>query len=370
MIVDLLGKILPNNIKLILKDWVVDRFYSYKFKTNFVKKVQKKRSDYDKLIFLIATPQHSNLGDHAIVYAELKLLEDIGLAKRVIEISNIDYLNNKEFVREYISVGDLLIIDGGGNMGTLWPMEDDKITQIIETYYSNAIIVFPQTCFYASNIESSKRLLRNQSVYKRANKLVIALRDQRSYEFCMNNFFGPRFICIPDIVLYINDWKCTSIEERKGVLLCFRSDLEKVTSDIEISRIKQRLNQNEIAYSEVSTLANKSVSQKQRTIELFKKWNEFGSARLVITDRLHGMIFAIITGTPCLAIDNISRKVSGVYNLIPKMNNVKICTNIDDVLIHIEGYYYTALEKDLNEIWRKKEYQVLKDIIINEINYG
>ncbi len=43
-----------------------------------------------------------------------------------------------------------------------------------------------------------------------------------------------------------------------------------------------------------------------RMEELNSKFAEFLSSGLVITDRLHGMIFAAITGTPCIALDNKS----------------------------------------------------------------
>src|SRR5699024_1734022 len=46
---------------------------------------------------------------------------------------------------------------------------------------------------------------------------------------------------------------------------------------------------------------------------LERKFKEFSTSKLVVTDRLHGMIFSLITGTPCIAFDNISKKVSGVY---------------------------------------------------------
>lgn len=133
------------------------------------------------------------------------------------------------------------------------------------------------------------------------------------------------FICIPDIVLYINDLEIRKKNHRDGVLLCFRDDLEKVISGVEIMRVIDRLKQQGLTYGKTSTLAHNSVSKKHRNSELLKKWGEFSSAKLVITDRLHGMIFAVITGTPCLAIDNLSCKVSGVYNLMPKMKNVRIC---------------------------------------------
>lgn len=79
------------------------------------------------------------------------------------------------------------------------------------------------------------------------------------------------------------------------------------------------------------------------------------------------MIFAVITGTPCLAIDNLSCKVSGVYNLMPKMKNVRICKNVDEVLENIEVYYYMDSSKEV-DMSVCDEYRQLKNIIINTIN--
>lgn len=368
MIIDILRKILPSSVKEVVKEIVLIRFYSTIFKISFKQKLQKLRPIYKRLIFIVATPRHNNLGDHAIVYAELKFLKDMGLGERVIEISNTDYLNNKEFIKKYISSEDLLIIDGGGSMGILWPQEDDKITEIIDTYSNNTIIVFPQTCFYTAGIESEKRLLRNKHVYQQAKKLIIALRDQRSYEFCVKTFLGVNFICIPDIVLYINYWEAKKRTERDGILLCFRNDLEKVISNVEVAKIKNCLERQCINYNEVSTLAERPIiSKKRRNFELFKKWNEFASAKMVITDRLHGMIFAAITRTPCLAVDNLSHKVSGVYNLMPNICDVIICKNVDDILCHIKSYYNMEINNDF-DIPAKDEYQLLQDIIFNKMN--
>ena len=35
---------------------------------------------------------------------------------------------------------------------------------------------------------------------------------------------------------------------------------------------------------------------------------------MLVTDRLHGMIFSYLVGTPCIVLDNKTKKVSGVYN--------------------------------------------------------
>ena len=58
-----------------------------------------------------------------------------------------------------------------------------------------------------------------------------------------------------------------------------------------------------------------AVPAEVREFEVERKFDEFRRARLVITDRLHGMIFAAITGTPCIALNNSSGKVEGVWSL-------------------------------------------------------
>ena len=47
--------------------------------------------------------------------------------------------------------------------------------------------------------------------------------------------------------------------------------------------------------------------------ELNKLLTLFKTSKIVITDRLHGMILSAITNTPCIAINNSNGKVAGVY---------------------------------------------------------
>jgi pyruvyl transferase EpsI len=81
------------------------------------------------------------------------------------------------------------------------------------------------------------------------------------------------------------------------------------------------------------------VTQAMRDEQLQAKWQEFAASRLVITDRLHAMIFAVITGTACIAVDNKSKKVSGVYEWLQDVPYVhycdspaQVCETIDRVL--------------------------------------
>ena len=153
---------------------------------------------------------------------------------------------------------------------------------------------------------------------------------------------------------------------RTGVLLCFRKDLERVISQDDKETLKVYLKQQEITYKEISTVQDYGINRFSRQNELNKIWYEFASASLVITDRLHGMIFAAINGTPCLALDNISKKVSGVYELISQLGFIKICSSVNDVIKNISIFY--DMNPSLEEFnLGEANYQQLKNYLIERI---
>jgi pyruvyl transferase EpsI len=285
--------------------------------------------------FLMATPEHGSLGDQAIVYAERQILERNGLSGKIVEVPDSVYLKYAKLIQQLHRTEDLIIIDGGGNFDTLWENEDDKIADIIFRFKDNKIIVFPQTCFYGNDSET--RLIRNKAIYAAAPNLTLTFRDKASFDFAKANFTGTRCEYLPDIVLGIKG--APNSKERDGVLLCFRKDIEKVVNNGVIDEIKAYLNANNIPYKETDTVISRCVSAGSRNAALRKKWTEFGGGGLVITDRLHGMIFAAITGTPCVAVDNISKKVSGVYAWLAGLPYIRVLDNHSDIVDNIPKMY-------------------------------
>jgi len=280
-------------------------------------------------IIIVATPTHGNLGDQAITYAEKSILKSLCPQKPVIEVENGGFIKCKKLLKRLVNVNDVIVIDGGGNLGTLWPWEDDKISDIIDTFKDNKIIVFPQTMYYDNTNSAIDRIEKNKCVYSKAKDLTFLFRDRASYLFFNEKFSDINAFLCPDIVLSLNKQQ---LQLRQDVLLCFRTDREKVISDDELGQIEQHLLNNNIKYSYTDTVIKKSVRAINRKIELYKKWREFSCCKLVITDRLHAMIFAYITNTPCIAINNKSKKVEGSFDFIKNCNYVKLADNLLEVL--------------------------------------
>ncbi len=308
-----------------------------RFESQFKKRIEEIRKKYDICVFILATPIHGNLGDHAIVHAELKILEKCGYRENVVEISNRDYLRCKDIIKKYVIEDDIIIVDGGGNLGTLWPLEDDKISEIINTYRNNKIIVFPQTCYYDGSDQAKLRLNKNKQIYSKASKLVILLRDRVSYEFCCANFENVQFKYVPDIVLSLCEGDLH--QKRENSLFCFRGDLEKTISDADREKLHFYLREKGIKCGIISTIHSGNISKRERCYRLKELWKLISGSKLLLTDRLHGMIFAAITGTPCLALDNKSKKVSGVYEWISELNYIHVCKDVGEMIDLIPEFY-------------------------------
>lgn len=290
------------------------------------------RGKNETAVIMLATPTHGNLGDQAIVYAEQQFLKEKFPNRKIIEVPNNYYVSYPNIVKKFIYSGDVIIIDGGGNLGSLWEHEDDKITSIIQNFSQNKIIMFPQTCYYDESNESQLRKEKNRIAYNQAADLTVMLRDRASFELFRETFPMVNAMFIPDIVLSLSP----SLEQQKrdGIMICFRQDKEKCISDCSQERIRDIFNGKK--FVEFTTIVDRDVGSRTRTAELEKKWNELAKAELLICDRLHAMIFGLITKTPCVCLDNVSKKVSGTYEWIKKSPYVCVVDSPDDIRAAVE----------------------------------
>ncbi len=323
---------------------------SKQFKNNLEKKPIQR-------IYLIGTPCHGNLGDHAIVQAQRKLILDYHKDKELIEISSDEYKYNPKLIKKYIKKSDIIVIDGGGNIGTLWPTENDRMRRIIKDFEDNKIVVFPNTCFYSND----KILKEDISIYQKAKKLTVFLRDEKSFNFFKENFVGVKTLFAPDIVLYLEDINLSF--KRQGALAVFRSDIEGILSIEDKENIINALKEKNIQVKNTDTVLDFPIFKNSRQKLLNEKLEDCAKSKLVITDRLHGMIFAAITKTPCLAIDNTSKKVSGVYEWIKHLDYIKVCFTASEIIDNIQKFYEKE-DCEYNNENLKKEYEILA----NELN--
>lgn len=330
---------------------------------NLIKKIYKKcKNIYFKVcilksvctskrkIYIIGVPHHGNIGDHAITIAEYQILKDTLKNYKIVEIESFFALENIEFIRKVIKKSPI-IINGGGFLGSLWIKEEEMFRSILSNFKDNKIIVFPQTIYFENTLEGHNELVKSQQIYQSHSNLKIFLREKYSYDFMKENFTKCNIYLVPDIVLYLDAEEYNY--KREGVLFCMRSDKEKINDfkdDIESFIIAKQIK----IIDNTDTVIDKRLYKFNRKKYVYNKIKQFAKYKVVVTDRLHGMIFALLSKTPCLVFQNKSPKILGVYEWIKDVDYIKLCTK-DNYRENLDYLLNYAADKDLYSIKEKFE---------------
>lgn len=345
----------------MLRKWFREEYLKFKYKNNFNYK-QLKRGSHRRRYILLNTPEHGNLGDQAISIAERQFLEKECKIKEVIEITHKCYVYNKKGISKFINSNDILLINGGGFIGSLWPNEEELVIDILTQFKDNKIVIFPQTVFFENSSYAELEKLRLLNTIKCCKNITIILRDQNSYEL-MYSLLGDtsKILVSPDIVTYLEIPQFQF--NRKGVLFCLRNDKEKSISTSELNRIENILKKNKISIQYTDTVFRKTPTKIDREQTVYEKLKEFKDAELVITDRLHGMIFSAITNTPCIALDNISQKVSGGYQWFLELPYIT-CIKLDDITEPLVKKYLSYNNCLYNKKIFSQYYAQIKNVVM------
>ena len=176
---------------------------------------------------------------------------------------------------------DLVFIQGGGNFGNLYKSVEVSRRFIVSKIKKNTIIILPSTIYFTNSLKGKIELKRSQYIYNKNHQLVITTREKYSYSFSEKYFDKCKNIMFPDMVFFISD-------NIKG-------------------------------------------------IEVESMIKEFKSAKLIITDRLHGLIFSIITNTPCIVLPSLDNKIKGTYGWVEKEPQIiflktEEINNLDEII--------------------------------------
>lgn len=311
-------------------------------------------SDKKKAFFFLAA-DYGNLGDCAITVAQTKFIEE-NSNYEVIEIPISKTAQGIYFVKKNITKDDIVVTVGGGNMGEMYDQIEFLRQLVIKNFPNNKIISFPQTFDFSDSLEGKKYLSTAKKNYSKHKNLHLIARERTSYKKMKSNFNQNNVYITPDIVLSLSQ---NLQEERHGAVLCMRSDEEKrLTSEQNstiIDLIKNKFDKCEFYDTHIG---NANLNIQERDNELHRIWQSFSNSQLVITDRLHGMIFCHITNTPALVFQNTNHKVKETYEWIKKNTNIKVVDNFDinEVEEFIEknqnrtGNYLTEIELDYSPL--------------------
>lgn len=306
----------------------------------YIPVLKEKLIQNPKSVFLVLTPEHGNLGDHAIASAEARMLSEMNI--NYIEITDVQLNKLTQCRLLNVMNGYPIIINGGGNMGTLWFDAELTHRRIIKSCSKSVIYIFPNTVYYEKTKWGNKEFDNSIKIYNKHKNLHIYARENVSYQMMKKAYKNVSLV--PDIVLSLNESAIRC--DRKGCLLCLRNDREKTLTDEQKAIIRIELQEifgNSVYDTDMVVKGGIPVSRRE--FELHSKYVEFANSKLVVTDRLHGMIFAAITGTPCIVIGSKSHKVFGCYEWLKDLGYIRFIESITQIKeaynsIPDKEYYY------------------------------
>src|SRR5690606_1154602 len=123
--------------------------------------------------------------------------------------------------------------------------------------------------------------------------------------------------------------------ERKGLLLMLRNDKESILTENEKEAILLQAKQYDNALEIRDTSHHeKMIDIKYRNDIFLQLIAQMKQKEIVITDRLHGVIFCYITKTPCIAINSHNSKVKNTVNSYMKCDYIKLIDGYDSSVLN------------------------------------
>lgn len=318
-----------------------------------------------KRIWYFCVPTHSNLGDQAQACCIEKYFRKFFSDHIVFKLSNnaFDFYEEKilMILKEKIKETDLIFFQSGYTFTGIHPYENMH-RKIVENFPYNKIVFLPQTVKF-----KNQKILENvQNFYGKYDNIYFFARDKILYDIYKSIFPEHRNVhCFPDIVTTeIGNYDFNN-NERNGILLCVRNDVEKLYSFQEISLFKEKLQK----IAKVSLSDTNSETKENSLKEYWKKIEEtiddYAQYQVIITDRYHGTIFALIANTPVIILKTTDHKVvtgadwfEGVYeDYVYVVNDLEEASQVAQQIV--TGFEY----RKLPSYFKEKYYDRLKDII-------
>lgn len=333
------GKDIENSLEEIKKTQkeINDKIDYQKTEFDFYKDIFLNNFYFEKKIVLIGTSEHNNIGDSAITIGEYAFIKKYFPDHKLMEVSTYEYDRKKHYIEKVINNEDLILLQGGGNLGNRYLGEENVRRDVIESFPNNKIVILPQTIYFEDTKEAEKELKISQSIYNKHKNLTIFVRGNVSYKNAKEYFYNAKIYESLDMALINNlDYKF----ERNGILTCIRDiNDEGGLSKENHSKIFEIVKEFDKDYYQTENIYKEDIVKEKRNSIVNMQLKIFAKHKLVITDRLHGLIFALMTNTPCIVLSSYNYKLNEFTEMLKDNKFIKfIDKDIDKLKTSIEEF--------------------------------
>lgn len=315
-----------------------------------------------KQAYIFLAADYPNLGDVAITLAQRELLQELFPDHRITEVPTDVPFPRLKYILEHIAKEDIVTLIGGGNMGLNY-YHFQCLRECIVRFLRNGtrIYSFPQTIDFTDDLIGRAALRTCRKSYGSSMQLILMARETLSYDFFRRNFKSET-VLTPDIVMTLKRWYMAK-GPRQGIGFAFRQDHEKVVSDASLLRLEALFRNGEI--ERIDTASPGGEWSEEVKYQLLDNYlTNLSHKELLLTDRLHGMIFAYITATPAIVFPNSNGKIKYCYEWIRDCGFIHFFDSpdsLDGALI--EQVRTSVVDYDLLESKRRCFINIFKKVL-------
>lgn len=287
------------------------------------------RGDLDALVppgepvAMLDFPNHDNVGDAAIWLGELAWLR--GAGHELAYASDHTGFSESE-LRRRLPRGGTVLLHGGGNFGDLWPVYQDFREHVVAALPDYRIVQLPQTVHFRedANVDRTARLLQAHPDF------TICVRDAGSELFARERL-GANAVLTCDMAFALGPlhagWP------RYPTLCLLRTDQERVEAQrvpdgVEVdwpeqgprwrglrqgTRYAGKLGAVVPPLARLTAPPLADAYERLARERLSAGLDLLSDGELLVTDRLHGHIVALLAGIPQLLLDNSYGKLRGFW---------------------------------------------------------
>ncbi|GBG95872.1 general stress protein 30 [Ligilactobacillus salitolerans] len=324
--------------------------------TEFLQRLPRNQQRF----FMFGIPTYNNLGDQMIGFAQKLFFQRYFPQLQYIEITEPQTDQAIAELLPEVRSSDMVGFIGGGNIGSYYLNHERARRKVFGTFVNNLTISFPQSVNFAQTAQGQRELGLSQAAYGKNPNLTLCARETQTFRR-FQQYFDNNVLFTGDMVMTLDP--LPGDVKREGILLVMRHDDEKVTEDDLLAKLTEQLTKMGQEVEQTDTVVPFKAGDGQENdpskspLRLNERWqlftdklDELRKAKVVITDRLHGMIFSVITQTPCLVFDNSYGKAStSYYNWFEDLNYVQHTTEKDPQKI-------IQIVKELEQVRRPDRY--------------
>ncbi|MDG0808094.1 polysaccharide pyruvyl transferase family protein [Cohnella rhizosphaerae] len=270
-------------------------------------------------IYYIDYPVYSNGGDLLIMKGTEAFFRENGIRVRA-RYSAFDFPDGLSVPKDHI-----LVLQGGGNFGDLYPVHQKLRERVVAGYPNNRVVILPQTIHY----KDVREFDRTADILNRHKDVHLFVRDTLSLDMAKDKFHRCGVYLSPDMAHQL--WPIRGGGQPARELLRFmRTDIEKTEGQdglpvegagdvLDWSTLYSRTEHRSIrAIGKVMRISKGKLPVGKFWIKysdrlVSKAVERFAQYRTVQTSRLHGHILSCLMDKPNVLYDNAYGKNGRYY---------------------------------------------------------